>query len=212
MLSPSKDLNDERTASHHALNIGRSAVTWCQLRRGEILGLRRRDLDFLHGTLAVTLTRTKTMAGATGIKAPKTEAGKRTIAIPSNIVVVLKAHLDSNVPSDPGSPVIVGEKGGPIRPQVLAKAWSKARTSVGRPDLRLHDLRHTGLTWWAQAGATVPELMRRGGHASHAAALGYQHATEDRDRLIADTLAGLATAAPTVNPADISRTRQAAGE
>jgi len=211
VLSPSKDLNDERTASHHALNIGRSAVTWCQLRRGEILGLRRRDLDFLHGTLAVTLTRTKTMAGATGIKAPKTEAGKRTIAIPSNIVVVLKAHLDSNVPSDPGSPVIVGEKGGPIRPQVLAKAWSKARTSVGRPDLRLHDLRHTGLTWWAQAGATVPELMRRGGHASHAA-LGYQHATEDRDRLIADTLAGLATAAPTVNPADISRTRQAAGE
>lgn len=127
-------------------------------------------------------------------------------------MTALKGHLDSNVPPDPGSSVIVGEKGGPISPQVLAKAWSKARTSVGRPDLRLHDLRHTGLTWCAQAGGTVPELMRRGGHASRAAALGYQHATEDRDRLIADALAGLTTPAPNVNLADISRTRQASGE
>jgi integrase len=77
---------------------------------------------------------------------------------------------------------------------------------------RLHDLRHSGLTWSAEAGATVPELMRRAGHASPAAALRYQHATDDHDRAVAETLAGLATPAPVVHLADISRTEDVVGE
>jgi hypothetical protein len=49
------------------------------------------------------------------------------------------------------------------------------------------------LTLSAATGATVAELMHRAGYASPAAALRYQHATEDRDRVIADALGGLAT-------------------
>jgi hypothetical protein len=49
-----------------------------------------------------------------------------------------------------------------------------------------------GLTWAASAGATTAELMHRGGHASPTAALRYQHATEDRDRALADAMARLA--------------------
>ena len=62
-----------------------------------------------------------------------------------------------------------------------------------------HDLRHAGLTWAAATGATIAELMRRAGHGSPAAALCYQHATEDRDRALADALAGLATAVAVVS-------------
>ena len=40
--------------------------------------------------------------------------------------------------------------------------------------------------------------MHRAGHASPAAALRYQHATEDRDRALADALAALAPQAPLV--------------
>jgi len=64
---------------------------------------------------------------------------------------------------------------------------------VGRPDLHLHDLRHTGLTWSATLGATTAELMHRGGHDSPVAALRYQHATQDRDRALADALGELTT-------------------
>ena len=42
--------------------------------------------------------------------------------------------------------------------------------------------------------------MRRGGHANPRAAFGYQHATEDRDRAIADALAGLALSQATRVP------------
>jgi integrase len=54
--------------------------------------------------------------------------------------------------------------------------------------MHLHDLRHTGLTFAAATGATTAELMRRAGHASTDAALRYQHATRDRDRVLAKAL------------------------
>jgi hypothetical protein len=51
--------------------------------------------------------------------------------------------------------------------------------------------------------------MRRAGHASPAAALRYQHATDDRDQVLADALADFAAGA-TVVPLDAAR--RAAGE
>jgi integrase len=59
---------------------------------------------------------------------------------------------------------------------------------VGRDDLRLHDLRHTGLMLAAATGATTVELVHRAGHSSSVAAMRYQHATKERDRIIADAL------------------------
>lgn len=67
-------------------------ASWCQLRRGEILALRRRDIDLLHGTLSIVPTRTPTMAGDMLVKAPKTEAGRRKVTIPSNVVPALGSH------------------------------------------------------------------------------------------------------------------------
>ena len=77
-------------------------------------------------------------------------------------------------------------------PSTLNRVWQRARRTIGRSDVFLHDLRHSGLTWAAASGASVAELMRRGGHANPRAALRYQHATEDRDRAIANALAVLA--------------------
>jgi hypothetical protein len=48
----------------------------------------------------------------------------------------------------------------------------------------------------AATGATVAELMHRAGHKSALVALRYQHATEDRDRALADALGALAAVIP----------------
>jgi integrase len=160
-------------------------ASWCQLRRGELLGLRRRDVDTLHGTVSVVVTRTKTMAGTMVDKAPKSVAGRRTVAVPPNILPALKDHLADQMAPGRDALVLAGGY------RSLRTAWDNARNKVGRTDLRLHDLRHSGLTWSAATGATVAELMHRAGHASPAAALRYQHATEDRDRALADALAAL---------------------
>jgi len=68
-----------------------------------------------------------------------------------------------------------------------------ARSKAGREDLRFHDLRHTGAVLAASTGATLAELMARLGHSTPGAALRYQHAAQDRDRVIAAALSELVT-------------------
>src|SRR4029450_14006814 len=63
-----------------------------------------------------------------------------------------------------------------------------ARAAAGRPDLRFHDLRHTGAVLAASTGATLAELMSRLGHSTPGAALRYQHAATGADARIAKAL------------------------
>jgi len=74
----------------------------------------------------------------------------------------------------------------------LYKVYYPAREAVGRPDLRWHDLRHTGAALAAQTGATLAELMGRLVHSTPGAAMRYQHAAADRDAEIARRLSQLA--------------------
>lgn len=64
---------------------------------------------------------------------------------------------------------------------VLRRAHKKAAEAIGRPELRNHDLRSTGATLSAQAGATVREIQEQLGHTTPAQALRYQTATAERD-------------------------------
>lgn len=84
------------------------------------------------------------------------------------------------------------ESGGHMKHGALYKVFRRARSIAGRPDLRWHDLRHTGATMAAQAGATLAELMNRLGHSDVRAALIYQHARADRDAIPAQRLSELA--------------------
>lgn len=76
-----------------------------------------------------------------------------------------------------------------LQPSTLHRNW---RVVAGRPDLRVHDLRHTGATMAARAGATLAELQQRLGHSSVSAALRYQHAAQGRDKEIAAALSAMA--------------------
>ncbi len=175
-------------------------AAWCQLRKGELCGLRRRDIDLPRANLTVAQNLQQLRDGQLVIKDPKSAAGRRTVAIPQHILPAIREHLATFTAPDPDALVFTGEKGGPLRPHVLQKHWPRARLAAGRPDLHLHDLRHTGNTWAAATGASTRELMSRMGHATPDAALRYQHATEDRDRVIAQALADMARPDPTVGP------------
>ena len=161
---------------------------WCQLRRGEVLGLQRGDIA--PDGLELKVERAWTSAG---LGPPKTDAGSRTLTVPANIRPDLLDHLERHAAPGPTGWLFPGRSGRPLPPLYLSRSWRKARTVAGRPDLTVHDLRHSGLTLAAATGASVAELMRRGGHSNPQAALRYQHATDDRDRVLADALAGLAS-------------------
>jgi integrase len=173
------------------LSVAVTLAAWCQLRRAELLGLERRDIDLLHGTVRIERTANHAPGGLQ-LGPPKTAAGVRTVSVPPHVLGALEEHLSVYVASDPTAPVLAGVAGNRARPATLQKAWNTARVAIGRPELHFHDLRHAGLTWAATQGMTTRELMARAGHASPDAALRYQHATEDRDAAIASALSALA--------------------
>lgn len=166
-------------------------ATWCQLRRGEILGLRRCDINLDNLTITVEQSRTYRMNGESITKEPKSKAGRRVLAIPEVIVASVEAHLNNFTATGDEDLIFNGRDGKPLSANALQGSWEQSRASIGRTDLRLHDLRHTGLTLSAATGATTAELMHRAGHSSAAAALRYQHATENRDRVLAAALGRL---------------------
>lgn len=162
------------------------------LRTGELFALTRADVDLLHVTVSVDKQRLRLDSGDVSISAPKTEAGHRTIALPSVLVPELEHHLAHYVAPGPAAIIFTGSRGAPLdRTNFRHRVWVPAVEQVGVEGLRLHDLRHTAATLAAITGATTKELMARLGHASPRAALIYQHATLDRDRAIADALTGL---------------------
>jgi integrase len=162
--------------------------TFCGLRLGELLALRRRRMDLVHGMVTVGEQRQELSGGGTVIGPPKTAAGFRTIAVPPHILDDLHQHLAAWTGPEPEALVFTGPLSEGLRRATFYGAWQKARLTVDLPNLHFHDLRHTGNTLAAATGASTKELMARMGHASPRAALIYQHATVERDVAIAEAI------------------------
>ncbi|WP_021596240.1 tyrosine-type recombinase/integrase [Actinomadura welshii] len=162
--------------------------TFASLRWGELAALRRKHLDLDACVVRVAGSLAELDGGKLLEDTPKSRAGRRVVSIPPEIVPDLQAHLDEFAEDGPDGRVFVGPRGGPLRRSGFRRIWNKVRADVGLPDLHFHDLRHVGNTLAATTGASLKELMSRMGHASSRAALIYQHASQDRDKVIAAAL------------------------
>ena len=167
-------------------------AAWCGLRFGELVGLRRRDVDLASAVVRVERGVTA-RDGQVWVGEPKSEAGRRVVTIPPHLLPGLAVHLDEHVAGGPDALMFPARSGRHLASNTLRRPWAVAREAAGRPDLRFHDLRHTGATLAAATGATLADLMNRMGHSTPAAALRYQHAAADRDKAIALALSGFAT-------------------
>ena len=105
---------------------------------------------------------------------------------------MLKAHLKNHVGRDADALLFADDGGTHLRADRYRTHWEKARKAIGKPHLRVHDLRHVGAVLTAQSGATTAELMHRLGHTTPQMALRYQHVAEVRDAEIAERLSKLA--------------------
>lgn len=165
--------------------------SWCGLRFGEVTELRRKDVDLpgrrLHVRRGVTWVNGRPVVGT-----PKSDAGTRDVAVPPHLLPAIRAHLAEHCAWGRDGLLFPAASGGHLAPSSLSRVWYPAREAAGRPDLRWHDLRHTGATLAAATGASLAELMARLGHSTPAAALRYQHAAAGRDQAIAAKLSELA--------------------
>ena len=166
-------------------------ASWCALRFGETVELRRGDIDLGDEVVRIrrAAVRTKT---AYAITTPKSDAGARDVEIPPHIIPPIEHHLAKHVGKCRDSLIFPADGGGHLQPSTLYRHWYRARANAGRPDLRCHDLRHSGAVLAAATGASLAELMERLGHSTPAAAMRYQHAARGRGREIAALLSKLA--------------------
>jgi integrase len=88
-------------------------AAFTSLRYGELAALRRRDLDSRATTLTVRASLVERQDGSVTFGPPKSDAGLRTVTIPTAICRDVRAHLRDFVPDEPDALVFTGAKGVP---------------------------------------------------------------------------------------------------
>lgn len=182
-------------------NSMRNAFALCLfagLREGECLGLSWNQVDFEKGRITVSqqLQKEKTRDAKYYI-APSTKSGKpRTIEPPPIAFQYLQAErvkqLENRLKAgplwnNPDDLVFTDETGKHLAFATFYKYFKKIAASIGRPDARPHDLRHTAATVAIASGADVKSVQDMLGHATASFTLNvYAHTSE---KMMADTAA-----------------------
>lgn len=170
-----------------------AVAAWCGLRFGELIELRRKDVVVSENRMVLRIRRAATVVdGKLVVGKPKTDAGVRNVTVPPHVAAALRAHMKEHTGRGPESFVFTTTRGRRLSKTAFTKTLKNGFAKVGKPDMRVHDLRHVGATLAAQAGATTKELMARIGHTTPAMSMRYQIAAQERDALIAERLTELA--------------------
>jgi len=149
------------------------------LRRGEALALKWKNVDMgmaslgVQAYLSVTLSLSK-VAGKIYIREPKTSSGRRRVALPPSLTLVLQQHrlkqqevfrLLGKTLTDEDY-VFCHHDGTPLDPSTVSHSFAHALRKAGLPPMPLHGLRHSHATLLLQAGTHPRVVMERLGHSS----------------------------------------------
>ena len=153
------------------------------MRRGEVLGLRWRDVDLAASRLSVhqALVSVKYEVQLSDVK---TGAGRRTIDLDELVIAMLRTwkrkQTEERLRLGPAYAqsdlVFTHPDGGTLHPDYFRQAFERFVGKTALPKIRFHDLRHTHATLLLKAGVPVKVVSERLGHANAAFTMTvYQH-------------------------------------
>lgn len=140
------------------------------LRRSELAGLRRIDLDLEHARVISGETRVVVGGYATDSDG-KSNDSRRTLALDPVTVEALREYVtqwDSWKAEfgHTGEYLFCHPDGRPIHPDTIAVWFARLSWEAGLPPIRLHDVRHSYATAALRAGVPVKVVSERLGHSS----------------------------------------------
>jgi len=143
------------------------------LRRGELLGLRWKDVDLKAGSITVNQGLVRTKQGLV-FQEPKTKLSNRTIGISPQVVSVLKDHKKrqneerlsaGEAYNKEHDLVFCNELGEPICPRGFTRHFERLLKRAGlEGKVTFHGLRHTFATLSLQEGAAARTVQEALGH------------------------------------------------
>jgi len=145
------------------------------MRRAEACGLRRADTDLDVGVLTVSVTRVQ-IGWDVQEETPKSDAGRRDIALDQRTAAVLRAHLAHQAADRlawgeawAGSGLVfTHEDGSPLHPGMVSNRFRRLAFAAGLPPVSLHSLRHGAATYALAAGVDIKVVQERLGHSTSA--------------------------------------------
>ena len=126
---------------------------------------------------------------------PKSQAGRRVLAIPETLTAELRAHrrvqiaerLASEVwePGPNGGWVFANEVGHQLDPRADLRAFKDLCQAAGLPERRLHDLRHSAATMMLDSDIGLRTAKEVLGHSRIEQTARYQHVLDERKKVAA---------------------------
>lgn len=145
------------------------------MRKGEVFGLQRKNLNLEKKYLRVVTTVTSTKKGMI-LSDPKTSTSARKISLTDNTVSVLKEWLNfqaqyaekwRGIYNNKYGMVFTDSRGGFVSQNFNSRYWKRLIAAAHMPKgFTFHGLRHTIATILIQKGVPIMEVSRRLGHAS----------------------------------------------
>lgn len=169
------------------------------MRRGEVVGLRWKDVDLEAGRLSVKSALVSVRYQVIESQ-PKTEHGRRPISLDPLTVSALREgrvrELEERLLCGEGwidnGLDFTRPDGSGLHPDRVSKLFDLAAARAGVPRIRLHDVRHTWATTALRAGVHPKIVSERLGHSSIQVTLDiYSHVSEEQDREAATVVADL---------------------
>ncbi|CAM2981051.1 MULTISPECIES: tyrosine-type recombinase/integrase [Paenibacillus] len=177
------------------------------MRRGELLGLEWKHVDFENGIININQSIPKYKNGQPVIKGPKNKGSRRKVAIPQIALETLreferqwkKDHFNSEDTWLGGSYrfLFSNENGMPFYPKTIGDKWRsfhKRNSEHGLKYIRFHDLRHTSATLLINEGVHPKIISNRLGHSKIGTTMNvYGHVIDSADKTAAEKFQGLFT-------------------
>lgn len=171
---------------HEHYRVCTYVLAWSSLRFGEVTEVRRKDIVDDGAVMKFRVQRAVARVGKRMVVGrTKTVRSKRPVTIPPHVAVMVREHMKNNMSKGPEALLFTTTQGNRLSKAAFTRGLKRGYVKIGRPELRVHDLRAVGATYAAQAGATTKELMSRLGHTTPRMAMKYQMASEARDEALA---------------------------